>query len=134
MRHRVAHRKFSRTSAHRVSMLLNLCISLIKHERISTTLPKAKEIRPYVEKLITIGKVYKEKNLVYGKRLLISKIKNPDAADKLIDVLSVRYRNRNGGYTRIIKNGFRKSDSAPIAIIEFVDRQVATVESNNKSS
>ncbi|KJV65448.1 MULTISPECIES: 50S ribosomal protein L17 [Ehrlichia] len=134
MRHRVAHRKFSRTSAHRVSMLLNLCISLIKHERISTTLPKAKEMRPYVEKLITIGKVYKEKNLVYGKRLLISKIKNPDAADKLIDVLSVRYKNRNGGYTRIIKNGFRKGDSAPIAIIEFVDKQVATVESNNKSS
>ncbi|AHC39359.1 50S ribosomal protein L17 [Ehrlichia muris] len=134
MRHRVAHRKFSRTSAHRVSMLLNLCISLIKHERISTTLPKAKEIRPYVEKLITIGKVYKEKNLVYGKRLLISKIKNPDAADKLINALSVRYKNRNGGYTRIIKNGFRKGDSAPIAIIEFVDRQAVTVESNNKSS
>ena len=134
MRHRVAHRKFSRTSAHRVSMLLNLCISLIKHERISTTLPKAKEIRPYVEKLITIGKVYKEKDLVYGKRLLISKIKNPNAANKLIDILSVRYRNRNGGYTRIIKNGFRKGDSAPIAIIEFVDRQITTVENNNKSS
>ncbi|AHX03535.1 ribosomal protein L17 [Ehrlichia chaffeensis str. Heartland] len=133
MRHRVAHRKFSRTSAHRMSMLLNLCISLIKHERISTTLPKAKEIRPYVEKLITIGKVYKEKNLVYGKRLLISKIKNPDIADKLIGVLSVRYKSRNGGYTRIIKNGFRKGDSAPMAIIELVDRQIITVESNKNS-
>lgn len=124
MRHRVAHRKFSRTSAHRVSMLLNLCISLIKHERISTTLPKAKELRPYVEKFITIGKVYKQKNLVYGKRLLISKIKNSDAANKLVDVLSVRYKNRNGGYTRIIKNGFRKGDCAPMAIIELVDKQV----------
>ncbi|WDM85040.1 50S ribosomal protein L17 [Ehrlichia sp. JZT12] len=124
MRHHVAHRKFSRTSAHRTSMLLNLCISLIKHERISTTLPKAKELRPYVEKLITIGKVYKDKNLVYGKRLLISKIKNSEAADKLIDVLSVRYKSRNGGYTRIIKNGFRKGDCAPVAIIELVDRQV----------
>ncbi|ABD44764.1 ribosomal protein L17 [Ehrlichia chaffeensis str. Arkansas] len=133
MRHRVAHRKFSRTSAHRMSMLLNLCISLIKHERISTTLPKAKEIRPYVEKLITIGKVYKEKNLVYGKRLLISKIKNPDIADKLIGILSVRYKSRNGGYTRIIKNGFRKGDSAPMAIIELVDRQIITVESNKNS-
>ncbi|AAZ68622.1 50S ribosomal protein L17 [Ehrlichia canis] len=130
MRHRVAHRKFSRTSAHRMAMLLNMCISLIKHERISTTLPKAKELRPYVEKLITIGKVYHGKNLVYGKRLLISKIKNPDAANKLIDVLSIRYKSRNGGYTRIIKNGFRKGDSAPMAIIELVDRQIATVENN----
>ena len=103
MRHRIAHRKFSRTSAHRMSMLLNLSISLIKHERITTTLPKAKELRPYVEKLITIGKVYREKNLVYGKRLLISKLRNIDASDKLIDVLSVRYKSRNGGYTRIMK-------------------------------
>ena len=131
MRHRVAHRKFSRTSAHRISMLLNLSISLIKHERISTTLPKAKELRPYVEKLITIGKVYKDKDLIYGKRLLISKIKNPETADKLIDVLSVRYKNRNGGYTRIIKNGFRKGDCAPMAIIELVDRQVVVAQ--NKS-
>ncbi|CAH58315.1 50S ribosomal protein L17 [Ehrlichia ruminantium] len=126
MRHRVAHRKFSRTSAHRISMLLNLSISLIKHERITTTLPKAKELRPYVEKLITIGKVYREKNLVYGKRLLISKLKNIDATDKLIDVLSVRYKSRNGGYTRIMKNGFRKGDCAPIAIIELVDRQIVS--------
>ncbi|MGN7618556.1 MAG: 50S ribosomal protein L17 [Ehrlichia sp.] len=128
MRHRVAHRKFSRTSAHRISMLLNLSVSLIRHERISTTLPKAKELRPYVEKLITIGKVYRDKNLVYGKRLLISKIRNSDTADKLIDVLSVRYKNRNGGYTRIIKNGFRKGDCAPVAIIELVDRQVVVTE------
>ncbi|GAT77459.1 50S ribosomal protein L17 [Ehrlichia ruminantium] len=126
MRHRVAHRKFSRTSAHRISMLLNLSISLIKHERITTTLPKAKELRPYVEKLITIGKVYREKNLVYGKRLLISKLKNIDATDKLIDVLSVRYKSRNGGYTRIMKNGFRKGDCAPIAIIELIDRQIVS--------
>ncbi|QGR02646.1 50S ribosomal protein L17 [Ehrlichia ruminantium] len=126
MRHRVAHRKFSRTSAHRMSMLLNLSISLIKHERITTTLPKAKELRPYVEKLITIGKVYKEKNLVYGKRLLISKLRNIDASDKLMNVLSVRYKSRNGGYTRIMKNGFRKGDCAPIAIIELVDRQIVS--------
>ncbi|QXK91813.1 50S ribosomal protein L17 [Neoehrlichia mikurensis] len=127
MKHRIKHRKFCRTSSHRASMLRNLSISLLKHERIVTTLPKAKDLRPYVEKLISIAKNYKFKDNVYGRRLLVSKLHNLEIINKLMDSLADRYKDRNGGYIRIIKYGFRKGDSAPIAIIELVDNVKKTL-------
>ena len=118
MRHRISGRKLNRSSAHRKALFKNLAAALIKHEQITTTLPKAKDLRPLVEKMITIGK----KGTLHAKRQLISKLPKKADFNKVINELSDRYKERNGGYTRIIKKGFRYGDSAPMAIIEFVDR------------
>ena len=117
MLHRKNKRKFSRRSAHRMSLLRNLCKSLIDCEQITTTLPKAKDLRPMMEKLITIGK----NNSLHARRNLISKLGGSlGEVDKILTVLSPRYQDRNGGYTRIIKSGFRQGDCAPMAVIQFV--------------
>ena len=118
MRHRISGRKLNRSSAHRKALFKNLAAALIKHEQITTTLPKAKDLRPLVEKMITIGK----KRTLHAKRQLISKLPKKADFNKVFNELSERYKERNGGYTRIIKKGFRYGDSAPMAIIEFVDR------------
>ncbi|WP_066652172.1 MULTISPECIES: 50S ribosomal protein L17 [Sphingomonas] len=120
MRHRVGGRKLSRTSAHRTALFRNMAAALIKHEQIATTLPKAKELRPYVEKLITLAK----KGGLSNRRLAHARLLDEVQLAKLFDVLAARYADRNGGYTRIIKAGPRASDAAPMAIIEFVDRDV----------
>jgi large subunit ribosomal protein L17 len=119
MRHKISGKKLNRTSAHRTSLLNNLVSSLIIHEQIQTTLVKAQFLRPYIEKLITKAK----DDSLASKRLLISRIKNKIAAKKLYDDISKRYINRNGGYTRIIKSGFRLGDAAPMAYIELIDWQ-----------
>lgn len=120
MRHGDAHRKFSRTSSHRKAMFMNMANALIKHEQIKTTLPKAKELRPIVEKLVTIA----SKNTLASRRQLISTLQDKDMATKLVDVLAKRYEKRPGGYTRVLKAGFRHGDAAPVAYIEFVDRDI----------
>ncbi|WP_030538840.1 50S ribosomal protein L17 [Sphingobium sp. DC-2] len=120
MRHKVGHRKLQRSAGHRNSLLRNLAASLIKHEQIMTTTPKAKELRPYVEKLITLAK----KGGLSNRRLAQSRLQDDVQLTKLFDVLAERYADRNGGYTRVIKAGIRASDAAPIAIIELVDRDV----------
>jgi large subunit ribosomal protein L17 len=118
MRHRVGGRKLSRTSAHRTAMFRNMAAALIKHEQITTTLPKAKEIRPYVEKLITLAK----RGGLSNRRLAHARMLDDAQLVKLFDVLAERYKDRSGGYTRIIKAGFRASDASAMAVIEFVDR------------
>lgn len=118
MRHGLAHRKLNRTSEHRKAMFANMAASLIEHEQIVTTLPKAKELRPIMEKLVTLAK----KGDLSSRRRAISKIRNKDMAKKLFDVLGPRYEERNGGYVRIMKAGFRHGDNAPMAVIEFVER------------
>ena len=120
MRHRIGNKKLNRTSEHRKALIKNMLNSLIKYEQITTTLPKAKVLRPVAEKLITIGK---KNNLANTKRL-ISKLQNITTVNKITNTLSKRYQSRTGGYTRIIKAGFRYGDNAPMAIIEFVDRDV----------
>ncbi|OYY88689.1 MAG: 50S ribosomal protein L17 [Sphingomonas sp. 28-66-16] len=120
MRHRVGGRKLSRTSAHRTALFRNMAAALIKHEQITTTVAKAKELRPYVEKLVTLAK----KGGLSNRRLAHARILDDAQLVKLFDVLADRYADRNGGYTRIIKMGPRGSDAAPMAIIEFVDRDV----------
>ncbi len=120
MRHRHGGRKLSRTSAHRTAMFRNMAASLIKHEQIKTTLPKAKEIRPYVEKLITLAK----KGGLSNRRLAHARLLDDAQLIKLFDVLAERYKDRNGGYTRVIKAGIRASDAVQMGIIEFVDRDV----------
>ncbi len=121
MRHRVGGRKLGRTSSHRQAMFRNMAAALIKHEQITTTLPKAKELRPYVEKLITLAK----KGGLSNRRLAHARLLDDAQLTKLFDVLAKRYQERAGGYTRIIKAGLRASDAAPIAIIELVDRDTA---------
>ena len=121
MRHKMGQRKLQRTGAHRIAMLRNMAASLIKHEQITTTLPKARELRPYVEKLITLGK----HGGLSNRRLAHARLLDETQLVKLFDVLAARYEARSGGYTRIIKAGIRASDAAPIAIIELVDRDVA---------
>ena len=121
MRHKMGQRKLQRTGAHRIAMLRNMAASLIKHEQITTTLPKARELRPYVEKLITLGK----HGGLSNRRLAHARLLDDTQLIKLFDVLAARYETRSGGYTRIIKAGIRASDAAPIAIIELVDRDVA---------
>jgi large subunit ribosomal protein L17 len=121
MRHRVGGRKLQRTSAHRAALFRNMAAALIKHEQITTTLAKAKELRPYVEKLITLAK----KGGLSNRRLAHSRLLDDAQLVKLFDVLASRYADRNGGYTRIIKTGPRASDASPMAIIEFVDRDVS---------
>ena len=120
MRHRIAHRKLNRTSEHRKALLMNMLNSLVKYEQITTTLPKAKVIRPEAEKLITIGK----KDSLANTRRLVSKLQNIQTVNRIKKTLSKRYETRKGGYTRIIKAGYRYGDNAPLAIIEFVDRDI----------
>ena len=121
MRHKNGGRKLQRTSSHRRALLRNLATSLIKHEQITTTTPKARELAPYVEKLITLGK----RGGLSNRRLADSRLLGEAELVKLFDVLAKRYENRAGGYTRIIKAGIRASDAAPIAVIELVDRDVS---------
>src|ERR1700761_6078660 len=121
MRHGNAHRKLGRKPEHRKAMFANMAAALIKHEQITTTLPKAKELRPVVEKLITLGK----RGGLHARRQAISQIRDVAMVKKLFDVLGPRYKERHGGYTRIMKAGFRYGDNAPVAVIEFVDRDVA---------
>ena len=121
MRHRVGHRKLQRTSSHRIAMFRNMAAALIKHEQITTTTAKAKELRPYIEKLVTLAK----RGGLSNRRLAQSRLMDDTQLVKLFDVLASRYADRNGGYTRIIKAGIRASDAAAISIIEFVDRDVA---------
>ena len=120
MRHGKVHRKLGKKPAHRKAMFANMAASLIKHEQIMTTLPKAKELRPVVEKLITLGK----KGNLAARRQAISEIRDVAQVKKLFEVLAPRYKERHGGYTRIMKAGFRYGDNAPRAVIEFVDRDV----------
>ena len=118
MRHGISQRKLGRKSGHRTAMFRNMSAALIKHEQILTTLPKAKELRPYIEKLITLSK----RGGLSNRRLAMSRLQDETQLKKLFDVLAERYSDRDGGYTRIIKAGYRASDSAQLAIIEFVDR------------
>ncbi|MFZ0423636.1 MAG: 50S ribosomal protein L17 [Xanthobacteraceae bacterium] len=120
MNHGKTHRKFNRRSDHRKSMLANLAASLIKHEQITTTLPKAKDLRPVVEKLVTLGK----RGGLHARRQAIAQMRDIAMVKKLFDVIGPRYKDRNGGYIRVMKAGFRYGDSAPVAVIEFVDRDL----------
>ena len=120
MRHAKTHRKFNRRSDHRRAMLANLAASLIKHEQIITTLPKAKDLRPVVEKLVTLGK----RGGLHARRQAIAQMRDIAMVKKLFEVIGPRYKDRNGGYTRVLKAGFRYGDNAPLAVIEFVDRDV----------
>lgn len=121
MYHRKGGRKLQRTSAHRAALFRNMAAALIKHEQITTTLAKAKELRPYTEKLVTLAK----RGGLSNRRLAQSRLLDDAQLVKLFDVIGPRYADRNGGYIRIVKAGIRASDAAPIAIIEFVDRDVA---------
>jgi len=120
MRHGFAHRKFNRTHEHRRAMFANMAAALIKHEQIVTTLPKAKDLRPIVEKLVTLGK----RGDLHARRQAIAEMRDVSMVRKLFDVIGPRYKERNGGYTRVLKAGYRYGDSAPVAVIEFVDRDV----------
>ena len=121
MRHRMSHRGFSRTSAHRKAMFENLAASLIKHEQIRTTLPKAKDLRPFAERLITLGK----RGGLHARRQAYAQIMDPKVVDKLFTTIADRYKGRAGGYTRVLKAGMRYGDAANMAVIELVDRDVA---------
>ena len=120
MRHGFAHRKFNRTSEHRRAMFANMAAALIKHEQIVTTLPKAKDLRPIVEKLVTLGK----RGDLHARRQAIAQMRDIPMVRKLFDVIGPRYKDRNGGYTRVLKAGYRYGDNAPVGVIEFVDRDV----------
>ncbi len=120
MRHGFRGRRFNRTAEHRGAMFANMAVALIKHEQIVTTLPKAKDLRPVVEKLVTLAK----RGGLHARRMAIAQIGDEVQVKKLFDVLAVRYAGRNGGYLRIMKAGFRYGDQAPMAVIEFVDRDV----------
>ena len=121
MRHKVGGRKLQRTSAHRAALFRNMSAALIKHEQITTTVAKAKELRPYIEKLITLAK----KGGLSNRRLAHARLLDDTQLVKLFDVIGPRYADRNGGYTRVIKAGIRLSDASPMAIIEFIDRDVS---------
>ena len=121
MRHGVAHRKLNRTSAHRTAMFANMAASLIKHEQITTTLPKAKELRPFVERLVTLAK----RGDLHARRIAISRVRDNEQVGKLFATLGPRYKARNGGYIRVLRAGHRYGDNAPLAVIEFVDRDPA---------
>ena len=118
MRHGKARRRLNRTSSHRKAMFQNMANALIKHEQIVTTLPKAKDLRGVVEKLITLGK----RDTLHARRLVFSRLRDQGMTKKLFDILGARYKERQGGYTRVLKAGFRYGDSAPMAVIELVDR------------
>ena len=137
MRHGMANKKLNRNSEHRKALLKNMLNSLIKYEQIKTTLPKAKFLKPQADKIITLGK----KDTLHNTKILISKLQDIKSTNKVRKTLSKRYQSRNGGYTRIIKAGFRYGDNAPLAVIEFVDRDVdakgkdsgPVIEKKNKS-
>ncbi|SDD64286.1 50S ribosomal protein L17 [Rhodospira trueperi] len=118
MRHGMAHRKFSRTKSHRKALFANMALSLLKHEQITTTLPKAKELRPVAEKLITLGK----RGDLHARRQAFAVLRDDKVVAKLFSTLAERYKSRPGGYTRVLKAGFRYGDAAPMAMIELVDR------------
>jgi len=118
MRHKFGYRKLNKTGEHRKALFKNMLNSLIKYEQIVTTLPKAKELKPQIDKVITIGK----KNILSNKKRLFSKLQDKSSVVKVFDVLSARYNKRNGGYSRVLKAGFRTGDDAPMAVIELVDR------------
>ncbi|WP_420431956.1 50S ribosomal protein L17 [Hyphobacterium sp.] len=118
MRHGIAHRKLGRTTSHRKAMFANMAASLIEHEQIVTTLPKAKELKPLMDKLITLAK----RGDLHARRQAISKVRNVEQVGKLFETLGPRYSERNGGYTRVLKAGFRHGDNAPLAVLELVDR------------
>jgi large subunit ribosomal protein L17 len=118
MRHGSGHKKLGRTASHRQAMFANMAASLIKHEQIVTTLPKAKALRPVVERLVTLAK----KGDLAARRLVVARMRDETQAKKLFDTLAPRYKTRAGGYTRVLKAGFRHGDNAPLAVIEFVDR------------
>ena len=120
MRHGNAHRKLGRTQSHRKAMFANMAASLIEHEQIVTTLPKAKELKPIMDKLITLAK----RGDLHARRQAIAQIRDVDQVGKLFDTLGGRYKERHGGYTRVLKAGFRHGDNAPVAVIELVDRDV----------
>jgi large subunit ribosomal protein L17 len=128
VRHKISGRKLNRTSAHRKALFKNLAQALIKHETIQTTLPKAKELRPVVEKLITLGK----RGDLHARRQAVSKIQDVSLVKKLFSELAVRFQERNGGYTRVLKNGFRYGDSAPMAVIQFVDAKAPVEATQDK--
>ena len=130
MRHKLGYRKLNRTSEHRKALIKNMLNSLIKYEQIKTTLPKAKVLKPAADKIITLGK----KNNLQNAKLLVSKLQDKNSANKVKNTLSKRYVNRKGGYTRIIKAGFRYGDNAPVAIIEFVDRDPEAKKIDKKKS
>jgi len=120
MRHGLSGRKFNRTKGHRRALMANLANALLKHEQITTTLPKAKDLRPYVERMITLGK----KGTLAARRLAAGRLRDESIVAKLFSTLGPRYKDRNGGYTRVIKAGYRHGDTAPMAVIELVDRDV----------
>lgn len=120
MRHGQKGRKLNRTSSHRTAMFANMSAALIKHEQIVTTLPKAKELKRVMDRLITLGK----RGNLHSRRLAVARIRDEEMAKKLFDVLAERYKDRNGGYTRVLKAGFRYGDNAPLAVIELVDRDI----------
>lgn len=120
MRHGMKGRKLNRTSSHRKAMFANMAASLIQHEQIVTTLPKAKEIRPFVEKLVTLAK----KGDLHKRRQAFAVLRNDDVVSKLFSTIAERYKERNGGYVRVLKAGFRHGDCAPMAVVEFVERDV----------
>ena len=128
MRHGNSNRKLNRTHEHRKAMFANMVCSLIEHEQIQTTLPKAKELKKIVDKYITLGK----KGSLHSRRQAISRLKQNSAVIKLFETLAPRYKERNGGYTRVLKAGFRYGDSAPLAVIEFVDRDVSAKGAKDK--
>ena len=130
MRHRLGHKKLNRTSDHRKALIKNMLNSLVKYEQITTTLPKAKVLKPVAEKLITIGK----KNTLSNTKRLVSKLQNIQTVNKIRKTLSKRYETRKGGYTRIIKAGYRYGDNAPMAIIEFIDRDVEAKKVDRKKT
>jgi len=128
MRHKFGYKKLNRTSEHRKALIKNMLNSLIKYEQITTTLPKAKVLRPQADKIITLGK----KDSLQNTKTLISKLQDSKSANKVRKTLSKRYQDRKGGYTRIIKAGFRYGDNAPMAVIEFVDRDVEAKKIDRK--
>ena len=128
MRHRFGYKKLNRTSEHRKALIKNMLNSLIKYEQITTTLPKAKVLKPQADKIITLGK----KNTLQNTRTLITKLQNLNSTNKVKKTLAKRYEKRNGGYTRIIKAGYRYGDKAPMAVIEFVDRDVEAKKIDKK--
>jgi large subunit ribosomal protein L17 len=121
MRHGIAHRKLNRTHSHRKAMFANMASSLIEHEQIITTLPKAKELAPFMDKLISLAK----RGDIHGRRQAMSKVRDENQVKKLFDTLGGRYTERNGGYTRVLKAGYRHGDNAPMAVIELVDRDTS---------
>lgn len=121
MRHGVAGRKLNVTASHRLAMLRSMATSLLKHEQITTTLPKAKELRPYVERIITLGK----RGGLHARRQALAQVRDPKIVDKLFTTIAERYKERNGGYTRVLKAGIRYGDAASMAVIELVERDVA---------